>query len=40
MNVKNLVYRGLNGRVAAINRDISEIVWQWRAATPRMGGQR
>ncbi len=40
MNGKNVVHLELNSPVAAINRDIGEVVWQWRAATPRMGGQR
>jgi outer membrane protein assembly factor BamB len=37
-DVKNLVYVGLNSRIAAMNRDTGEIAWQWRATTPRSGG--
>lgn len=34
----SLVFVGLNSRVAALDRDSGQIVWQWRATTPRSGG--
>jgi outer membrane protein assembly factor BamB len=37
-DVKDLVFVGLNSRVAAMNHDTGEIVWQWRATKPRSGG--
>jgi outer membrane protein assembly factor BamB len=37
-DAKDLVYVGLNSRIAAINRDTGEIVWSWRASKPRSGG--
>jgi outer membrane protein assembly factor BamB len=37
-NVQDLVYVGLNSRIAAMDRDTGNIVWQWRAAKPRSGG--
>jgi outer membrane protein assembly factor BamB len=36
--VNNLVFVGLNSRVAALDRDTGQLVWQWRATTPRSGG--
>jgi hypothetical protein len=29
---QELVYVGLNGRVAALDRDTGEIAWEWRAS--------
>ena len=37
-NVNNLVFVGLNSRVAALDQDTGQLVWQWRATTPRSGG--
>ena len=37
-DVNNLVFVGLNSRVAALNQDTGTLVWQWRATTPRNGG--
>lgn len=37
-DVKDLVFVGLNSRVAAMNQDTGQIVWQWRATKPRSGG--
>ena len=37
-DVKDLVFVGLNSRVAALNQDTGEIAWQWRAPTPGSGG--
>ena len=37
-DVNNLVFVGLNSRVAALNQDTGTLVWQWRATTPRSGG--
>ena len=37
-DVNNLVFVGLNSRVAALNQDTGQLVWQWRATTPRSGG--
>jgi outer membrane protein assembly factor BamB len=37
-NVNNLVFVGLNSRVAALDQDTGQPVWQRRATTPRSGG--
>jgi outer membrane protein assembly factor BamB len=37
-DVNNLIFVGLNSRVAALNQDTGTLVWQWRATTPRTGG--
>ena len=37
-DAKDLVFVGLNSRVAALNQDTGEIAWQWRAPTPSVGG--
>ena len=37
-DVKDLVFVGLNSRVAALNQDTGEIAWEWRAPAPRSGG--
>ena len=37
-DVNNLVFVGLNSRVAALDQDTGTLVWQWRATTPRSGG--
>ena len=34
MNLHKLLFLGLNGRVAALDRDSGEIVWQWTAKDP------
>lgn len=39
-NVNNLVFLGFNSRVAALDQDTGQFVWQWRATTPRSGGFR
>jgi outer membrane protein assembly factor BamB len=31
MHLKDLLFLGLNGRVAALDRDSGEIVWEWKA---------
>ena len=35
MDVRGLVFVGLNSRVAALNRDTGEIVWEWEMPTSR-----
>ena len=37
-DVNNLVFVGLNSRVAALDQDTGTLVWQWLATTPRSGG--
>jgi hypothetical protein len=34
----NVLFVGLNSRVAALDRNTREIVWQWRAPKPKSGG--
>jgi outer membrane protein assembly factor BamB len=34
MSVHQLLFLGLNGRVAALNRDSGELVWEWTAKDP------
>lgn len=34
MNLQQLLFLGLNGRVAALDRDSGEIVWEWTAKDP------
>jgi outer membrane protein assembly factor BamB len=34
MHVHQLLFLGLNGRVAALGRDSGEIVWEWTAKDP------
>ena len=34
MHVKDLLFLGLNGRVAALDRNSGEIVWEWTAKDP------
>jgi outer membrane protein assembly factor BamB len=34
MNVHQLLFLGLNGRVAALDRDSGEFVWEWTAKDP------
>jgi outer membrane protein assembly factor BamB len=36
-DLKDLVYVGFNGRVAALNRNTGDIVWDWRSPKPRSG---
>ena len=38
IDVNNLVFIGLISRVAALDQDTGQLVWQWRATTPRSGG--
>jgi outer membrane protein assembly factor BamB len=38
MPLDQLVFVGFNSRVAALDRDTGEVVWQWRAPKPRSGG--
>jgi outer membrane protein assembly factor BamB len=37
-SVQDLVFVGLNSRLAALQRDTGEIVWQWKASKPRTHG--
>jgi outer membrane protein assembly factor BamB len=37
MRIQDLVFIGLNGRVAALDRASGETVWSWRAPKPRSG---
>jgi hypothetical protein len=37
MKIKDLVFTGLNGQVAALDRDSGEIVWHWVSPKPRSG---
>ena len=34
MNLHKLLFVGLNGRVAALDRDSGDIVWEWMAKDP------
>src|SRR6516165_1390851 len=34
MHLQELLFLGLNGRVAALDRDSGEIVWEWTAKDP------
>jgi outer membrane protein assembly factor BamB len=34
MTVHQLLFLGLNGRVAALHRDSGEIIWEWTAKDP------
>jgi outer membrane protein assembly factor BamB len=36
MKIQDMVFIGLNGRVAALDRETGETVWQWRS--PKGGG--
>jgi len=36
--LENLVFVGLNSRVAALDRQTGQTQWQWRAPKPRSGG--
>lgn len=36
--LENLVFLGLNSRVAALDRNTGQTEWQWRAPKPRSGG--
>jgi outer membrane protein assembly factor BamB len=38
MPLQDLVFVGFNSRVAALDRETGEIVWDWRAAKPKFGG--
>ncbi len=37
MKVQDMVFIGLNGRVAALERETGETVWEWRSPKPRSG---
>jgi outer membrane protein assembly factor BamB len=37
-NVQDLVFVGLNSRLAALQRDTGKVVWQWRAPKPMSRG--
>jgi hypothetical protein len=37
MNVEDLIFVGLNGRVAALDRSTGQTVWDWRSPKPRSG---
>lgn len=37
-NLDTMVFVGLNRRVAALDSDTGELVWQWTAPKPRTGG--
>jgi len=36
-DLNSIVFVGLNGRVAALDRNTGKIVWRWRASKPRRG---
>jgi outer membrane protein assembly factor BamB len=36
--ISDLVFVGLNSRVAALRQQDGEILWQWRAPKPKTGG--
>lgn len=36
-DLNNIVFVGLNGRVAALDRNTGRIVWKWRAPKPKRG---
>jgi outer membrane protein assembly factor BamB len=38
MSLQDLVFVGFNSRVAALERETGEIVWDWQAAKPKYGG--
>jgi outer membrane protein assembly factor BamB len=38
MSYHELVFIGFNSRVAALDRDTGEIVWDWQAPKPRTSG--
>lgn len=35
MNIEDIVFIGLNSRVAALDRESGELVWQWQCPKPR-----
>ena len=37
IDLKNIVFVGLNSRVAALNQNTGETLWEWRAPKPRTG---
>ena len=37
MTVNDLVYVGLNGRVAALHRDTGDLIWKWAPTTTAAG---
>ena len=37
-DLNSIVFVGLNSRVAALDRETGETLWQWRAPKPRSGG--
>ncbi len=37
MNLNKLLFVGLNGRVAALDRDTGEMLWDWTAKDPDKG---
>jgi hypothetical protein len=38
MTIEDLLFVGLNSRVAALERVTGRIVWEWRCPKPRSGG--
>jgi outer membrane protein assembly factor BamB len=38
MSVERLVFIGFNSRVAALDRDTGDVVWQWVCPKPKSGG--
>jgi outer membrane protein assembly factor BamB len=37
MKIHDLIFVGLNGRIAALDRSRGEIIWQWRSPKPQRG---
>jgi outer membrane protein assembly factor BamB len=37
LTIERMVYVGLNGRVACLERETGTLLWQWRAPKPRTG---
>ncbi len=37
MKLQDLIFVGLNARVAALDRSTGEIIWEWRAPKPPTG---
>ncbi len=37
MRIQDLIFVGLHGKVAALDRSTGEIIWEWRSPKPRVG---
>jgi len=37
MSIERMVFVGLNGRVASLERDTGTLLWEWRCPKPRSG---